>query len=398
MFAYYFPPCTCWPTASTRAEGLANGLAANGWSPIVVTRANGCPCLDGRAVDDGDRESVRPLTRASEIRRIHVRTTSIARLRDRIDRWAAPPFWRSLRSAARKSLTMLLVLADGHNDWVGAASAEGDRLLRERHVDAVWTTAPPYRAVHIGRRLQRRHRTPWVADLRDSIARSYADGDTAPTGRRLARPVRSLPRRRWMRDLRHASAVVCVSPQEARIDAAALRRRVRSLPSGFDPATWHDLRQRSQRRSPRRPTASESSTRATSCLACRTRIPSFPVSGCSFSSERVRPAISLVVRRPKRDARSGCRRSSGVSARSVEDLGVVPVTDARTHDVPGGSPPPAVSFERRLGSAGGEALRIPRRRPAHPGDTRDRPIRGGNPSGNGRGRRGLDARRSGAGD
>ena len=45
MFAYYFPPCACWPTASMRAEGLAKGLTNEGWDPIVVTRSNGCACL-----------------------------------------------------------------------------------------------------------------------------------------------------------------------------------------------------------------------------------------------------------------------------------------------------------------------------------------------------------------
>jgi glycosyltransferase involved in cell wall biosynthesis len=250
MFAYHFPPCVCWPTASTRAEGLANGLVASGWSPIVVTRANGCACLDGPRVDETVPARVQPVAPALEVRRVRLRRSSIARLRDWADRRSTSATWRPLALVMRKPLTTLLVLTDAKNDWVRAASAAGRRLLQERHVDAVWTTAPPYRTVHVGRRLQRRHGMPWVADLRDSIARSYSSDDRSRTGRRIAKPIRFIPRQIWMRDLRRASEVICVSPQEAESDGAALRRNVRSVPSGFELSTWRDLRSRSEREAP----------------------------------------------------------------------------------------------------------------------------------------------------
>ena len=47
MFAYYFPPCTCWPTASERSLGFATGLSELGWRPVIVTREvvdAGCAC------------------------------------------------------------------------------------------------------------------------------------------------------------------------------------------------------------------------------------------------------------------------------------------------------------------------------------------------------------------
>ena len=33
MFAYYFPPCNCWPTASERSLGFAKGLLDSAGDP-----------------------------------------------------------------------------------------------------------------------------------------------------------------------------------------------------------------------------------------------------------------------------------------------------------------------------------------------------------------------------
>ena len=51
MFAYYFPPCVCWPTASARAEGLAAGLTEHGWAPIVVLGRMGVGAWAGTDLD-----------------------------------------------------------------------------------------------------------------------------------------------------------------------------------------------------------------------------------------------------------------------------------------------------------------------------------------------------------
>jgi glycosyltransferase involved in cell wall biosynthesis len=233
MFAYYFPPCVCWPTASMRAEGLATGLVQEGWDPIVVTRGCGCPCLDTGSAARGTDAS---LQRGVEVRRVDVHPSLVERV------WIAARRWRRQGRLGRvgyrlvKPIRKARGLTEHRNDWQSRALAEGKALLRDRDVQALWTTSGPYLSIGIGRRLQRRHGLTWVADLRDSITRErdWADLIDRIAGHHL--------RRRWYRDLEKASAVVGVSPQEAQIDSEALGVPVHPLPSGFDLEAWESLR------------------------------------------------------------------------------------------------------------------------------------------------------------
>ena len=233
MFAYYFPPCVCWPTASMRAEGLATGLTQEGWDPIVVTRGSGCPCLESGPTAPGTEASPQ---RGIEVRRVDVHPSLVERV------WIAASRWRTQGRVGRVSYRLVKPirkargLTEHRNDWRSRALAEGKALLRDRDVQALWTTSGPYLSIGIGRRLQRRHGLTWVADLRDSITRErdWADRLSKVAGHHL--------RRRWYRDLKKASAIVGVSPQEAKIDSEALGVPVYPLPSGFDLEAWKSLR------------------------------------------------------------------------------------------------------------------------------------------------------------
>ncbi len=233
MFAYYFPPCVCWPTASMRAEGLAKGLAGCGWDPVVVTRGNACACMEREPDGDG-QGSVS--SEALEIRRVMVHPSMLWRIRSVADRLAASTLMRPVGVVLRSLASRARRLTERRNDWTRRAVDEATLVMRERHIDAVWTTSVPYRSIAIGRNLQRRYGAPWVADLRDSIAR-----DRQWTGH-IQKIAGLRMRRRWFRALREASSVTCVSPQEAGIDSAALGREVRPLPSGFDRAAWASIR------------------------------------------------------------------------------------------------------------------------------------------------------------
>jgi glycosyltransferase involved in cell wall biosynthesis len=237
MFAYYFPPCTCFPTASARAAGLAGGLTEHAWEPVVITRANGCPCLD----EDQSRTTLSgtgspPL----RVERVRVRPSLLSRVWMETDSLYRNGFARPLTFRMRRRLRSVRWSSERSDDWQRAARRRGERVLETEGADAVWTTSGPYLSVGIGRSLQRRYHVTWVADLRDSIARDRP-WEIEWTGS-VSRYVRRVVTRRWFPALRKASAVVGVSPQEAAIDAAALGREVRSIPSGFDPSGWRTLR------------------------------------------------------------------------------------------------------------------------------------------------------------
>lgn len=234
MFAYYFPPCRCWPTASARAESLALGLTDHGWDPIVVTRGNGCACLDSSPSEGVEETPTRP---EIGVRRVEVGPSPLFRISAATERWYGPTFGRRVAYRLFRRVRNARWLTEKRNDWPRRALEEGRAVVQERRAGVVWTTSVPYRSIGIGRNLQRRFRTPWVADLRDSIGRERAW--RGPLDRIAGRHLR----RRWFGALRKASAVICVTPQEAEIDAKSLGREVHSIPSGFDLAAWRPLRQ-----------------------------------------------------------------------------------------------------------------------------------------------------------
>jgi glycosyltransferase involved in cell wall biosynthesis len=231
MFAYYYPPCHCWPTASMRAQGLALGLTNHGWDPTVVTRSNGCSCFDG---DDVPEEPATASVIA--VRRVEVRPSLLFRVSAATERWYGPELWRRVVHRLSKPVRDARWLTEKRNDWPRRALGVGRTLVRERDVRAVWTTSGPYRSIGVGRSLQQLYAIPWIADLRDSIARERVWKGTVDrmAGRHL--------RRRWFGALRRASFVVGVTPEEAEIDASALGRAVHAIPSGFDLGTWRSLR------------------------------------------------------------------------------------------------------------------------------------------------------------
>ena len=214
MFAYLFPPCNCWPTASQRAYGLARGLTDLGWIPIVVTRElpfGGCKCGAGRpGVDD------RKLIDGLEM----IRVPTI--------RWSSLPFPNILGKFAE-------FVTGAYDNWAFQATRSARKYLAEDRIDLVWTTIAPISSARPGRSLRRTHELPWVADLRDSQRR------------RSILTVRGTGVKAWVLrkrasllacPLRRADVVVYVAPEEARADADLIPGPARVIPSGFDEHAW----------------------------------------------------------------------------------------------------------------------------------------------------------------
>jgi glycosyltransferase involved in cell wall biosynthesis len=181
-----------------------------------------------------------------EVRRIPVRPSRLVRVQRAAARATASGKGGVIRAAGSKLAAILVLVTEGRDDWRRRALDEGRSVFRERAVDSVWTTSGPYRSIGIGRRLQREFGTPWVADLRDAVAREPSSNDGHGA-------LRVLGRRRWYPVLRKASAVTCVSPEEAAMDAETLGRRVEPIPSGFDRATWESVRRRAAADGPKGP-------------------------------------------------------------------------------------------------------------------------------------------------
>ncbi len=233
MFPYYFPPCNCWPTASERSLGFARGLLHLGWRPIVVTRslASGlCRCeadphqpdpYRGFPEDSVHALTLRPRSAVAEPR---PDAGAMGRFRSR-----ARLYRRSLAGGKHRETS---------SDWVARAIEEGEAIIADQGVDAVWTTSGPASSVTIGHHFKRVHRLPWIADIRDSFK-----GKFFRPGRDVSIKRRMLYRRTLfaVRPLDLADSRVYVSEGEARSDDGLFASAAHVIESGFDTQAWQRL-------------------------------------------------------------------------------------------------------------------------------------------------------------
>lgn len=246
MFAYYFPPCTCYPTASARAAGLARHLPAFGWDPVVITRDFGAmPCRCQRDQADRSPATTGPNIEGVSTVRVGVRKSRLRSARDALALHQSGNSIRPLRVFLRRTASAILSVTDHHDTWVEDATGAGTDLMSSVIPDAIWTTSGPHRSIRIGRQFARQWQVPWIADLRDAISR-LPNSDT-----KLAVPS-YLRRRRFLVDLKDAATLVEVTPQEGVRDRRWLPRAAfEVIPSGFDADGWAAVHRSATRESER---------------------------------------------------------------------------------------------------------------------------------------------------
>ncbi len=213
LVAYHFPPLG--GMASLRALRFARRLPEFSWDTLVLTAARGDFVHDASLSFPHERT----------LRAFNLELSRAARGALRLPPGAAQGFApRSPHARLRDFARRWLYRPDAQVGWYPFALTAARRLLRERRVDAIVSTAYPLTAHLVARQLQRETGLPWVADFRDL----WSDWSTE-TGRRL-RLDQDLERD----VLARASAVTTVSPTYARVLQERGARRVLVLTNAFD--------------------------------------------------------------------------------------------------------------------------------------------------------------------
>lgn len=165
-----------------RAYKLAKYLPRHGWNPIVLT-------VDTQYEYNEDPELVRSLPPEVEIVKVRYIEPTLRGLRmafgGRDRGFRAMKDAGELRSGEKAPsgsapqdlrvrtyqylLTHYMQVPDAFWTWAKAATVAGRKLLRERNINLVFTTAPPYSCLEIGQSLQQTG-AKWIADFRDPIA------------------------------------------------------------------------------------------------------------------------------------------------------------------------------------------------------------------------------------
>ncbi len=188
-----FPPGA--ETGSQRPAQLVRRIGAHDFDPYVLTIPEGCRL-------ETEPETLATLPAGLPVEKIPCGSP-----------WEHTREWRYARgprrlalAAARGALGLLrpALPVDTHYPWALRATAPGARLLRERGIDLIFATAPPWSVHVLARRLHERTGVPYVLDFRDVLRRAEGAGDA-----------RALSEERAA--LAGAAGITYVAPGQARV-------------------------------------------------------------------------------------------------------------------------------------------------------------------------------------
>lgn len=219
FIAYRFPPCTAFPTAAARAEGLAYWLHDFGWHAVVVAPSPGIVCNC-----DGCRSGTLPDTTQARYNVLRVTPTLLAGAVPDNPAVATRPAHKVLRVGRA-----MLGSMDATSTWPEEAARGAMHRAAGSGASIVLTTIGPFSSLWAGRRAAASTSLPLVVDVRDALAPEW----------NLGQPLSFAYLGRSRRILRRAAAVVEVTPEHAECEAAWLGRPVGVVRSGFDPRHWN---------------------------------------------------------------------------------------------------------------------------------------------------------------
>lgn len=213
MICYHFPPLG--GIASVRALRFASRLPGFGWETLVLTPERGEYFRDASLRFPPER------TR----RTFNLELSRAARGVLRLEAGAAGELPKASLLGRLRDLTHRFVYRpDAQVGWYPFALTAARRLLREKRVDALFSSSYPMTGHLIARRLRRETGLPWVADFRDLWGEwSQATGWRRRRDHAFEQSI-----------LDEAACVTSVSPTYAEVFSRRGARRVEVLTNAFD--------------------------------------------------------------------------------------------------------------------------------------------------------------------
>jgi glycosyltransferase involved in cell wall biosynthesis len=216
MLCYHYPPEVS--GGIERSVRFVRHLPSFGWSAVVLTTARHG---EGAAIG-GER-----IERAGEL-------FFRARGRGETDTEAEAGNGVPITGPAARWIEKWLLVPDKHIRWTHVAVWRALRLLRERRIDAVYSTSPPESSHCLALALKRLTGAPWIMDLRDPWTLEPLRWYLRTGGPRLA-----LERRIERAAFSNADAII-VNTEEAAAEYRAryprAADRISAIPNGWDAA------------------------------------------------------------------------------------------------------------------------------------------------------------------
>ncbi len=162
-----------------RAYKLAKYLPQFGWKPVVLT-------VDTQYEFNEDPALLSQLPRETEVLRARYieptlrgvrmalggRDRTFKGLEEKNSDWKPAPSPEQRSAAARAYHHLVkhwLQIPDAYWTWAKTATRTANKIMEERNIQLVFTTAPPFSSLLVGESLHR-NGVKWVADFRDPLA------------------------------------------------------------------------------------------------------------------------------------------------------------------------------------------------------------------------------------
>ena len=162
IISYYWPPSG--GPGIQRVLKFCKYLSNFGWNPIVLTVKDGeFPTLDFSLAKD-----------SKNIECVKVKGLSLFSIFKKLSGKKELPSHQLSPSRDEKFIIKIarwvrynLIIPDGRVGWYWSAVKAGERIIKEKNIEIIFTSGPPQTVHLIGNSLAKKTKTRWVSDFRD---------------------------------------------------------------------------------------------------------------------------------------------------------------------------------------------------------------------------------------
>jgi glycosyltransferase involved in cell wall biosynthesis len=237
VITYYWPPAG--GPGVQRVLKFVKYLKAFNWRPYILTVKNGAfPALDESLLSEipADIEVYKTFNPEPVV--------LYKKLTGKGDNGFVPTFVLNpdtrdtYRDKIAKWLRANLFIPDAKRYWLRYAVKKGLQVIKQQHINLIFTSSPPHTVQLIGRKLAQKSGLPWVADFRDPWTDAFWQNDMK------RRFFNAYDKNLEKKVLRGADRIITVSADLVILFKDKISREYHIIPNGFDQTDFFGIKKK----------------------------------------------------------------------------------------------------------------------------------------------------------
>jgi glycosyltransferase involved in cell wall biosynthesis len=236
IVTYYWPPAG--GPGVQRVLKFSKYLQEFNWRPYILTVKNG----EFPAVDDSLKDEIP--TGITIYKTFNPEPTVLYKCltgkKKTIPTFILNPDERDTRKKKiARWIRLNLLIPDAKRYWLRFAVRKGMRIIRQNHIDLIFTSSPPHTTQLIGRKIAQKSSLPWVADFRDPWSDAFWQ---YKMGRVFFKEHDKKLEKKVLRD---ANRIITVSADLVNLFKQKILRGYEIIPNGFDETDFTGVKKES---------------------------------------------------------------------------------------------------------------------------------------------------------